>query len=190
MWPRSCRWRWRRMRRPAWRWRRSRTFPRGNDDIEARRARHAADHVAAGAQEIDPVLPWRCLMTDDGTTALLPPITGTVAKTAVLRGDPRKRRAKTTALIAAASHRAREGADVPRDQHRARRPAGAIAEAARVMLAAIAADAAARRVGSGLSGGVRRGVDALVSPRSRRADPRPRCSALQRLRLGANALLD
>lgn len=166
-------------------------FPEGSDDIE-RAVRDTQQIVAAGAQEIDLVLPWRALLAGDtaGPAALLRAVRreceGRVLKVILESGE-----LKTPALIAAASRIAiAEGADFLKTST-GKTPTGATPEAARVMLEAIAADAqAARRVGFKASGGVRRVADALVYLDLVEQILGRAALVPQRLRLGASALLD
>jgi deoxyribose-phosphate aldolase len=166
-------------------------FPDGGADIE-RAVHDTAEIVAAGAQEVDVVLPWRALAAGDeaGCAALLRVVRraceGRVLKVILESGE-----LKTPALIGRASRIAlAEGADFLKTST-GRTPVGATAEAARVMLAAIAADAgAARRVGFKASGGVRRVADAALYLDLVEALLGIDALTPRRFRLGASALLD
>jgi deoxyribose-phosphate aldolase len=166
-------------------------FPGGGTDTE-RAVREAAAIVQAGAQEVDLVLPWRALQAGDERTcsALLSAVRraceGRVLKVILESGelqDPRLiRRAAELAFEA--------GADFLKTST-GKTPVSATAEAANVMLGAIAADPTARnRVGFKASGGIRTVADAalyigLVATLLGDAAVRP-----QRFRIGASALLN
>lgn len=166
-------------------------FPEGGTDI-GRAVRDTAQIAAAGAQEVDVVLPWRALAAgeDAGAAAVLRAVrrecAGLVLKVILESGELRE-----PALIERAARLAlAEGADVLKTST-GKTPAGATPDAARVMLAAIAADAgAATRAGFKASGGVRSVADAevyagLVEQALGRDALAPR-----RFRIGASALLD
>lgn len=166
-------------------------FPAGATDVDAAR-RDTARIAAAGAQEVDVVLPWRALAAgDDAAAAALVravrrECAGLVLKVILESGELR-----SPALIDRAARLAiGEGADFLKTST-GKTPTGATPEAARVMLAAIASDAAASaRVGFKASGGVRSVADAevyadLVEQALGRDALTPR-----RFRIGASALLD
>jgi deoxyribose-phosphate aldolase len=138
-------------------------FPEGSTDT-ARAVRDVAAIVQAGAQEVDVVLPWRALQAGDEHAcgelllAVRRACEGHVLKVIVESGelqDPRLiRRAAELALAA--------GADFLKTST-GRTRVSATAEAANVMLGAIAADATARtRVGFKASGGIRTVADAAL----------------------------
>lgn len=138
-------------------------FPDGSTDA-SRAVRDAAAIVQAGAQEVDVVLPWRALQAGDerACSALLSAVRlacdGHVLKVILESGelqDPHLiRRAAELALAA--------GADFLKTSTGKTR-VSATAEAANVMLGAIAADVAARtRVGFKASGGIRTVADAAL----------------------------
>lgn len=166
-------------------------FPDGGSDVE-RAVRDTAQIAAAGAQEVDVVLPWRALAAGNEAAAasLLRGVRreseGLVLKVILESGELGQ-----PALIDRAARLAiAQGADFLKTST-GKTPVGATPEAARVMLAAIAADAtAAMHVGFKASGGVRRVADAavyldLVEELLGRDALTP-----QRFRIGASALLD
>ena len=166
-------------------------FPEGGASIE-RAARDTAQIAAAGAQEVDVVLPWRALMAGDvaAAAALLRAARreceGLVLKVILESGE-----LHTPALIERASRLAiAEGADFLKTST-GKTAVGATPDAARVMLAAIASDASAStRVGFKASGGVRSVADAAVY--AGLVEEALGVSALtpRRFRIGASALLD
>lgn len=166
-------------------------FPDGGTDI-GRALRDTAQIVAAGAQEVDVVLPWRALAAGDEAqaAALLRAVRreceGLVLKVILESGELR-----TPALIDRAARLAiAEGADFLKTST-GKTAVGATPEAARVMLAAIAADAgAATRVGFKASGGVRSVADAEVYADLVEQALGAQALGPRRLRIGASALLD
>lgn len=166
-------------------------FPDGSPDVD-RAVRDTASIAAAGAQEVDVVLPWRALAAGDDAAAgsLLRAARreseGLVLKVILESGELRQ-----PALIERAARLAiAEGADFLKTST-GKTPAGATPEAARVMLAAIAADAtAATRVGFKASGGVRRVAEAAIYLDLVEALLGRDALTPQRLRFGASALLD
>lgn len=165
-------------------------FPDGSLDV-ARALRDTGEIVAAGAQEVDLVLPWRALRAgDDAACAALLRTMRRASEGLLLKVILESGELKTPALIARASHLAlSEGADFLKTST-GKTPLGATPEAARTMLETIAADAgAAARVGFKASGGVRSVADAAVYLDL--VEDVLGASALspQRFRLGASALL-
>lgn len=166
-------------------------FPDGSPDVD-RAVRDTASIAAAGAQEVDVVLPWRALAAGDeaAAAALLRAVRresdGLVLKVILESGELRQ-----PALIERAARLAiAEGADFLKTST-GKTPAGATPEAARVMLAAIAADAtAATRVGFKASGGVRRVAEAAIYLDLVEAQLGRDALMPQRFRIGASALLD
>lgn len=166
-------------------------FPDGGDDVERAR-RDTAEIVAAGAQEVDVVLPWRALRRGDEArcAALLRAVRraseGRVLKVILETGE-----LGTTALIDRAARLAiAEGADFLKTST-GKTPLGATPPAAQAMLAAIASEpAAAARVGFKASGGVRRVVEAGVYLDLVEAVLGTEALTPRRMRLGASALLD
>lgn len=166
-------------------------FPGGGTDTE-RAVHETAAIVQAGAQEVDVVLPWRALQAGDERacrellSAVRRACEGRVLKVILESGelqDPRLiRRAAELAIEA--------GADFLKTST-GKTPVSATAEAANVMLRAIASDAAAcTRVGFKASGGIRTVADAalyigLVATLLGRDALHPK-----RFRIGASALLN
>lgn len=161
-------------------------FPDGSSDIE-RAVRDTAEIAAAGAQEVDVVLPYRSL---DAAPALLAAVrrecTGlklkVILETGALRDEALIKRACRIALDA--------GADFLKTST-GKAPVSATPAAARLMLQAIADDASARsRVGFKAAGGIRTVADAgiyvtLVNETLGAAAVHP-----SRFRIGASGLLD
>jgi deoxyribose-phosphate aldolase len=166
-------------------------FPAGGNDAQA--ALHDVRAiVAAGAQEIDVVLPWRALLDSDeaSASALLHAVRsacgGLTLKVILESGELREpvwiERASKLALQAGADFLKTSTGKVA---------VGATLPAAEAMLRCIAADAQARpRVGIKLSGGLRRVAD--VAPYLELVARHLGADALQpaRLRIGASSLLD
>jgi deoxyribose-phosphate aldolase len=165
-------------------------FPEGSVDIE-RAVRDTGEIVAAGAQEVDVVLPWRALAAGDETacTALLRAVRracdGRLLKVILETGE-----LKTPALITRASQIAlAEGADFLKTST-GKTPVGATPQAATLMLEAIAADpAAAARVGFKAAGGVRSVAEAAGYFDLIEAVLGVQALTPQRCRIGASALL-
>ncbi|MFT3953964.1 MAG: deoxyribose-phosphate aldolase [Piscinibacter sp.] len=165
-------------------------FPDGSTDIE-RALRDSGEIVAAGAHEVDVVMPWRSLAAGDEAScaALLRAVRraceGRVLKVILETGE-----LKTPALIARASCIAlAEGADFLKTST-GKTPVGATPEAATLMLQAIAADAgAAARVGFKAAGGVRSVADAALYLDRVEAVLGAAALAPARCRIGASALL-
>jgi deoxyribose-phosphate aldolase len=166
-------------------------FPDGSADVQ-RALRDVGEVVDAGAQEVDLVLSWRALLAGDAPAA--------AAVLAAARRASGALRLKvileTSALgdaqaVASASRLAlAEGADFLKTST-GKVPGGATPEAARTMLAAIAADpAAAARVGFKASGGVRTVVDAAVYLRLTAETLGEAACTPARFRIGASGLLD
>lgn len=165
-------------------------FPDGSVDIE-RAVRDTGEIVAAGAQEVDVVLPWRALAAGDeaACTALLRAVRracdGRLLKVILETGE-----LKTPALITRASQLAlAEGADFLKTST-GKTPVGATPQAATLMLEAIAADpAAAARVGFKAAGGVRSVADAAAYFDLIEAVLGVQALTPARCRIGASALL-
>ncbi len=162
-------------------------FPEGGSDVQ-RAVRDTAEIVAAGAQEVDVVLPWRALAAgDEGQAAALLRAVRRECEDRVLKVILESGELKSTALIALASRIAlAEGADFLKTST-GKTPVGATPEAARTMLETIAA--AAPHVGFKASGGVRRVADAAIYLDLVEQILGPDALTPQRLRLGASALL-
>lgn len=166
-------------------------FPEGGADVQ-RALRDVGAAVDAGAQEVDLVLPWRALAAGDERAAA----TLLAAARRACAGLRLKVILETSALgsdaaIARASRLAlAEGADFLKTST-GKVPGGATPEAARVMLRAIAADAAAAgRVGFKASGGVRRVAEAAVYRRLVVEWLGEAACTPARFRIGASGLLD
>jgi deoxyribose-phosphate aldolase len=166
-------------------------FPAGGCDIDA--ALHDVQQiVAAGAQEVDVVLPWRALQRGDepAAAALLQAVrqasAGLTLKVILETGE-----LLDAALIERASRLALDaGADFLKTST-GKTPTGATPAAAEAMLRAIVAHPAARdRAGLKVSGGIRRVADAL--PYLALCSQALGAGALQprRFRIGASSLLD
>jgi deoxyribose-phosphate aldolase len=164
-------------------------FPEGDAD-PARALRDSGLIVAAGAQEIDLVLPWRALQSGDDTSAgaLLAAVrkacAGLTLKVILETGE-----LKDPALIARAARLALdEGADFLKTST-GKTPVGATPEAARILLRAIAATPGSN-AGFKASGGVRSLADAALYAglveQALGADAR----SPARFRIGASGLLD
>ncbi len=166
-------------------------FPDGSDDL-ARALRDTEAIVAAGAQEVDVVLPWRALA--EGEVARASAVVRAVRRACdgrMLKVILESGELKTDALVRAAAQLAiAEGADFLKTST-GKTPTGATPEAARTMLEAIAADTTARtRIGFKASGGVRRVADAAVYLDLVEDMLGVQALNPQRVRLGASALLD
>ena len=166
-------------------------FPAGGSDVDAV-LREVQALVAAGAQEVDVVLPWRALQAGDEATArtLLVAARAACAKQ-VLKVILETGELADPALIERASQLALSaGADFLKTST-GKVPVGATLPAAEAMLRAIASRAGTReRVGLKLSGGLRRVAD--LPPYLAMVERTLGAAALQpgRLRIGASGLLD
>lgn len=166
-------------------------FPAGGDDVDAV-LREVQAIVAAGAQEVDVVLPWRALQAGDQASArtLLVAARAACAKQ-VLKVILETGELAEPALITRASQLAiSAGADFLKTST-GKVPVGATLPAAEAMLAAIAAHPGAReRVGLKLSGGLRKVAD--LPPYLALVERTLGAEALQpgRFRIGASGLLD
>lgn len=166
-------------------------FPEGGTDID-RALRDTAQIVAAGAQEVDLVLPWRALAAgDDAAAAALLRAVRRECQGLALKVILESGALRDVSLIDRASRLAiAEGADFLKTST-GKTAVGATPEAARVMLAAIAAEAgASTRVGFKASGGVRSVADAEVYAGLVERALGPRALAPRRFRIGASGLLD
>jgi deoxyribose-phosphate aldolase len=166
-------------------------FPAGGSDVDAA-LRDAHAIVAAGAQEVDLVLPWRALRAGDEAAArtLLVAVRAACPRL-VLKVILETGELQDAALIERAARLAIcAGADFVKTST-GKVPVGATLPAAEAMLRAITAAPGARdRVGLKLSGGLRRVADLLpyldlVARTLGEAALQPR-----RLRIGASSLLD
>jgi deoxyribose-phosphate aldolase len=169
-------------------------FPAGGADVDAA-LRDVQGIVAAGAQEVDLVLPWRALLNDDrgdeaAARTLLVAVRAACPRL-VLKVILETGELADAALIARAARLAiGAGADVLKTST-GKVPVGATLPAAEAMLRAIATTPGARdRVGLKLAGGLRRVADLppyfdLVARVLGEAALQPK-----RLRIGASSLLD
>lgn len=165
-------------------------FPAGAVDVEAA-VRETGQIVQAGADEVDLVLPWRALAAGQGVEAarlvraVRRACEGLRLKLILESGELARK-----PLVAEASRLGiAEGADFLKTST-GKTPHGATAEAAEVMLKAIAADAAAgTRVGFKASGGVRTVDDAAVYIGLVERILGPQAVTPQRFRIGASSLL-
>jgi len=161
-------------------------FPHGSSDVE-RAVRDAGEIVAAGAQEVDVVLPYRDLAAAPGLLAAVRrACVGLKLKVILETGE-----LKTAPVVTLACRIALDaGADFLKTST-GKTPVSATPEAARLLLQAIAADAAARsHVGFKPAGGIRTVADAsayarLVAEYLGAAAVHP-----TRFRIGASGLLD
>ncbi len=161
-------------------------FPDGSTDAE-RAVRDTGEIVQSGAQEVDVVMPYRDLAA---APALLATVRracdGLRLKVILETGE-----LLAPALIAQASRIALDaGADFLKTST-GKTPRSASPEAARVMLGAIAGDAAARgRVGFKPAGGIRTVADAGVYVALVAEILGPAAVVPARFRIGASGLLD
>jgi deoxyribose-phosphate aldolase len=166
-------------------------FPAGGSDLgPALRDVHAI--VAAGAQEVDVVLPWRALRAGDEAAARMLLVAARAAcPRLVLKVILETGELAEPALIERAARLAiAAGADFVKTST-GKVAVGATLPAAEAMLRAIGAEPRARaRVGLKLSGGLRRVAD--VEPYLGLVERELGAAALgpQRLRFGASSLLD
>ena len=166
-------------------------FPAGGTDIAAA-LREVQQIVAAGAQEVDVVLPWRALRDGDdaAAAALLRAVrqacAGLRLKVILETGE-----LQDEALIARASVLALDaGADMLKTST-GKTPHGASPRAAELMLRSIVVHPAARdRAGLKVSGGIRRVADALPYLTLCRSLLGAAVLQPQRFRIGASSLLD
>jgi deoxyribose-phosphate aldolase len=163
-------------------------FPAGDVDIGAA-LRDVAQIRAAGAQEVDVVLPWRALLAGDHAigakllAAVRRESVGLTLKVILESGE-----LGSDAAIATASRIALEaGADFIKTST-GKTARGASPRAARLMLEAIAA--CGRAAGFKASGGVRSVADAEVYLDLQRTLLGAEALTPQRFRIGASGLLD
>ncbi|MDP1900748.1 MAG: deoxyribose-phosphate aldolase [Rubrivivax sp.] len=161
-------------------------FPDGGSDLQ-RAVRDTAEIVAAGAQEVDVVIPWRDLAAAPALLAAVRRAGASLRLKVILETGE----LQTAALIRQASRIALDaGADFLKTST-GKTPRSASPEAARVMLEAIAGDPRGRNhVGFKASGGIRTVADAaryinLTAEVLGTAAVKP-----ARFRLGASGLLD
>jgi len=166
-------------------------FPLGGTDIEAA-LRDVNEIVAAGAQEVDVVLPWRALR--DGDAAAAARVLGAVRGACpdlTLKVILETGELQDAALITRAAELAlAQGADFLKTST-GKTARGATPLAWRLLLQAINDDAGARgRVGVKASGGVRTVADALSYIEATREALGAGALHPQRFRSGASSLLD
>lgn len=166
-------------------------FPDGSTDVQ-RAVRDTAAIVQSGAQEVDVVLPYQALMAGDVHAVVY-------VLDAVRKACPGLRlkviletgALKTEALI---THAARLSLDAGADflkTSTGKTPVSATPEAARTMLATIAADPhAAQRVGFKPSGGIRTVADAAIYMALCCEWLGPQALHPARFRIGASSVLD
>jgi deoxyribose-phosphate aldolase len=163
-------------------------FPAGGTDVE-RAVRETAEIAAAGAQEVDLVLPWRALAAGDeaAAAAVLRAVrrasAGLVLKVIVESGELRAPELVGRACALALA----EGADFLKTST-GKTPTGATPEAARVMLTAIRT--AGRAAGFKASGGIRTLARARTYLELVAEILGPAALVPGRLRIGASSLLD
>jgi deoxyribose-phosphate aldolase len=166
-------------------------FPHGSADLQsAVRDTHAI--VQSGAQEVDVVLPYKSLMAGDARAvvqllqAVRKACPGLLLKVILETGE-----LKSEAWITQASQLSLDaGADFLKTST-GKTPVNATAEAARTMLATIAADPhAAQRVGFKASGGIRTVADAAVYMALCSALLGPHALTPARFRIGASSVLN
>ena len=166
-------------------------FPDGGTDLDSA-LRDVHQIVAAGAQEVDLVLPWRALRDGDAAAAeaLLQAVrracAGLRLKVILESGE-----LQDEALITRASVLALDaGADLLKTST-GKTPHGASLPAAEAMLRAITAHPAGRaRAGLKVSGGIRRVADALPYIALCRRTLGEAALLPARFRIGASSLLD
>jgi len=161
-------------------------FPDGSSDIE-RAVRDTAEIVAAGAQEVDVVLPWRDLAAAPALLAAVRRACADLKLKVILETGE----LKDATVIAQACRIALDaGADFLKTST-GKAPVSATPAAARLLLQAIAADPAARsRVGFKPAGGIRTVADAALYVALVREHLGPVAVQPTRFRIGASGLLD
>jgi deoxyribose-phosphate aldolase len=169
-------------------------FPEGSTDIE-RTQRDIGQIVDAGAQEVDVVLPWHALLAG-GKVATAACVAVLAAARQASAGLKLKvilesgMLGSVEAVTAASRIALAEGADFLKTST-GKAAVGATPDAARAMLAAIAADpAGATRVGFKASGGVRTVADAALYLGLVAEALGAQACAPARFRIGASGLLD
>jgi deoxyribose-phosphate aldolase len=165
-------------------------FPDGSDDLQ-RAVRDTGEIVQAGAQEVDVVLPFRSFVqAPHAASALLLAVRracpGLVLKVILETGELRD-----AAVVAAACRVALDaGADFLKTST-GKSPVSATPAAAKLLLQAIAGDAAARtRVGFKPSGGIRNVADAATYIALTAEFLGPEALVPARFRIGASSVLN
>ena len=165
-------------------------FPDGSTDIE-RAVRDTAEIVQAGAQEVDVVLPWRQLLSGDreGPAQLLRAVRK-ACESLTLKVIMETGELREEAAIALACRISLDcGADFLKTST-GKTATSATPQAARVVLNAIAHDAALRdRVGFKPSGGIRTVADAASYLWLTQEILGPQALTPQRFRIGASSVL-
>lgn len=166
-------------------------FPAGGTDIDAAQ-RDVAVIAAAGAQEVDLVLPWRALRAGDpATAAALLAAVRREAGALTLKVILETGELAETAWIDTAARLALDGGADFLKTSTGKVPVNATPAAAQRLLAAIAADPAARgRVGFKPAGGVRRVADVAPYADAVRTHLGDAALSPARFRIGASGLLD
>ena len=166
-------------------------FPAGGSDVAAALAEVRAI-VAAGAQEVDLVLPWRALQAgDDAAASRLLQAARAACGDLTLKVILESGALHDAALIERAAQLALDaGADFLKTST-GKTPIGATVEAVRCMLRAIAAQPRSRqRGGLKISGGLRCVADLLPYFKLVRESLGADALQPQRFRIGASSLLD
>jgi deoxyribose-phosphate aldolase len=166
-------------------------FPAGGTAIDAA-LREVQQIVAAGAQEVDVVLPWRALQSgDEAAAARLLTAVRRVSEGLRLKVILESGELGDAAQVTRAARLALQcGADFLKTST-GKTQLGATLQTARTMALAITDDAQARqRVGLKLSGGLRRVADVLPYLALCEQLLGPAALQPQRLRIGASSLLD
>lgn len=166
-------------------------FPGGGSEITAVLA-EVRTIVAAGAQEVDLVLPWRALQAgDDATPSRLLRAVRAACGDLTLKVILESGELRDAALIERAARLALDaGADFLKTST-GKTPLGATVDAARCMLRAIAAQPRSRqRAGLKISGGLRRVAELPPYFNLVREILGPDALSPQRFRIGASSLLD
>ena len=166
-------------------------FPHGGANADAA-VQDTLHIVQAGAQEVDVVLPYQALMAGDSATvsrlleAVRQACPGLVLKVILETGE-----LKTPELITQASQLALQaGADFLKTST-GKTPVNATPEAARLMLAAIAADPMTRhRVGFKASGGIRTVQESVLYQALVRQHLGDAALKPTRFRIGASSILN
>lgn len=165
-------------------------FPHGNADVEAA-VQDTLHIVQAGAQEVDVVLPYKALIAGDeaAVTQLLSAVRqacpGRVLKVILETGE-----LKTPELIQRASQLALDAGANFLKTSTGKTATHATPEAARVMLAAIAAHPTARNTaGFKASGGIRTAQEAMIYEALTRQYLGESALTPKRFRIGASSLL-
>ena len=164
-------------------------FPDGALDVE-RALRDTGSIVDAGGDEVDLVLPYRAFLAGQQrecaalVAAVRRATAGHTLKLIIESGELKS----DAAIRAACELGLAEGVDFLKTST-GKSPVSATPEAARLMLAVIAADARGAQVGFKASGGVRRVADAAVYINLVREHLGAAALVPQRLRFGASGLL-